>query len=104
MNNKEIYKFLYNHKFKESAIRELFSDPLFLDPKESWKFVMYIHIYTKLSFDFIRELRQLTWINWNSFINDTKGNYTQEEKDRMIKHFKLVKTPAFNGNFNWSED
>lgn len=103
MLHMEICNFLYNHKFKESAIRELFSDSLFLDPKESWKFIMYIHLYTKLSFDFIKELRQHTKINWNNFLNDTQGNYTQEEKDRMIKHFKLVKTPAFNGNFNWSE-
>ena len=100
----EIYDFLEKYKCKESTIRELFNNPYFIDPDSSWKYVVYIHQYTKLSFDFIRELRQYTKINWNSFINDTKGNYTQKEKDRMIKHFKLVKTPAFNGNFNWSEE
>ena len=42
------------------------------------------------------------YYNWNSFINDSKGNYTQEEKEKMIKQFKLVKTEALNG-FNWSE-
>ena len=104
MITKEIYDFLEEHECKESTLRELFINPHFIDPDSCWKYIVYIHQYTKLSFDFIRELRQHTWINWNSFINDSKGNYTQEEKDKMIKHFKLVKTPAFNGNFNWSEE
>lgn len=103
MTIKERCEFLLDHNFEESVIREFFTDPEFIDSNNCWKYICYIHQYTKLSFNFIRELRQLTWINWNSFINDGHKNYTQEEKEKMIKQFKLVKTKSSIGDFNWSE-
>lgn len=98
----EINDFLYENIDKgESALRELFTEPNFIDSNENWKFICYIHQYIKFSLDFIRELGQHTKINWNNFMNS--NSYSQEEKNEIIKQFKLVKIPAFNGFFNWSE-
>ena len=98
---KKLLNFLQENVFKEETVREVLTNPVFKAFCYAYQRDMLKH--GKISIDFIRELRSNVKINWDHFMNDKYNHYTEEEKEKLKKEFKLV-SKRYCGNVkNWEE-
>ena len=85
---KRLLNFLQENDFKEETVREVLTNPVFKAFCYAYQRDMLKH--RKISINFIRELRSNVKIDWDLFMNDKHEYYTEEEKNKLIKEFKLI--------------
>lgn len=84
----ELERFFRKNDYKEEAMREIFMETNFTI--FSWAFMRMALDHKKLSIDFIRELKNLTKMNWEYFMEEYKDQYTYKELEDLQKEFKLT--------------
>lgn len=83
-----LQEFLEQNEWSESAAREIFTDSTFIAFCYAYQRDLLKH--TKLSIDFIREMKEHMKVRWTHFIKDKMNFYTEDEKEKLKKEFKLV--------------